>query len=157
MIKMAKEKFNLTKEGLEKVQAELNNLREVERPRIIAALKDARAQGDLSENADYDAARHEQSSVEGRIQELEYMVENVNIIEPPKNSVGLGSVVTIKYMDDDEEEVYSIVGPTEVDVNNNKISDKSPIGSAIVGAKEGDVCTVQAPNGSYDVKVIKIG
>ena len=153
---MAKEKFNLTKEGLEKVQAELNNLREVERPRIIAALKDARAQGDLSENADYDAARHEQSSVEGRIQELEYMVENVNIIEPPKNSVGLGSVVTIKYMDDDEEEVYSIVGSMEADPFENKISNESPLGKAIIGKKQGEEIEVASPTGSYKIKIEKV-
>ena len=103
---MEKKLVDLTQEGLDKIKEELEKLRNEDRPRIIQALKDARAQGDLSENADYDAARAEQASVEGRIQELEYMVDNCNIIEVSKDSVGIGSTVDIKYVDDGEKEIF---------------------------------------------------
>ena len=153
---MQKKIIEITQEGLDQVIEELNRLRNEDRPRIIQALKDARAQGDLSENADYDAARAEQATVEGRIQELEYMVDNHKIVETNKNEVGLGTTVEIKYVDDDETEVYKIVGPTEVDVNDNKISNESPIGKAICGHKKGDTCEVESPNGSYKVKIVSI-
>ena len=153
---MEKKVIDLTEEGLQKVIDELNKLRNEDRPRIIQELKDARAQGDLSENADYDAARAEQAKVEGRIQELEYMVDNHNIISVSKDVVGIGSTVEIKYVDDDEKEVYKIVGSTEVDVNENKISNESPIGKAINGHKKGDTCEVESPNGTYKVKIASI-
>ena len=153
---MEKKIIELTQEGLEQIQEELNKLRNEDRPRIIQALKDARAQGDLSENADYDAARAEQATVEGRIQELEYMVDNHKIIEVSKDVVGMGTTVVIKYVDDNEEETYKIVGPTEVDINENKISNESPIGKAICGHKKGDTCEVESPNGTYKVKVVSI-
>ena len=104
---MEKKLIDLTEEGLAKVKEELDRLRNEDRPRIIQALKDARAQGDLSENADYDAARAEQAKVEGRIQELEYMVDNHNIIEVSTDVVGMGSTVEIKYVDDGEVEEYT--------------------------------------------------
>ena len=153
---MEKKIFELTQEGLDAINAELDKLRNDDRPRIIQALKDARAQGDLSENADYDAARAEQAKVEGRIQELEYMVDNHKIIKIAKDEVGMGTTVVIKYIDDNEEETYKIVGPTEVDVNENKISTSSPIGAAISGHKKGDTCEVESPNGSYKVKIVSI-
>ena len=153
---MEKKLIDLTEEGLAKVKEELDKLRNEDRPRIIQALKDARSQGDLSENADYDAARAEQASVEGRIQELEYMVDNHNIIEVSKDVVGLGSVVEIKYVDDNEVEEYKIVGFTEVNLAENKISNESPIGKAICGHKKGDTCEVESPNGTYKVKITKI-
>lgn len=153
---MEKKIIELTQEGLEQIQEELNKLRNEDRPRIIQALKDARAQGDLSENADYDAARAEQAAVEGRIQELEYMVDNHKIIEVSKDVVGMGSTVVIKYVDDNEEETYKIVGPTEVNINENKISNASPIGKAISGHKKGDTVDVESPNGSYKVKITGI-
>lgn len=153
---MEKKLVDLTQEGLDKIKEELEKLRNEERPRIIQALKDARAQGDLSENADYDAARAEQATVEGRIQELEYMVDNCNIIEVSKDFVGIGSTVDIKYVDDGEKETYKIVGPTEVDIAENKISNESPIGKAICGHKKGDTCEVESPNGTYKVKIVSI-
>ena len=153
---MEKKLIDLTEEGLQKIQEELDKLRNEDRPRIIQALKDARAQGDLSENADYDAARDEQAKVEGRIQELEYMVDNHNIIEVSTDVVGMGSTVEIKYVDDNEKEVYKIVGPTEVDVAENKISNESPIGKAICGHSKGDTCEVESPNGVYKVKIVSI-
>ena len=155
---MEKKLIDLTEEGLAKVKEELDKLRNEDRPRIIQALKDARSQGDLSENADYDAAREEQAKTEARIKELEYIVDNANVIEKVDGEVGLGSKVTVNFVDDDEEEVYSIVGVTEVDVDNNMISKESPIGEALYGHKEGETVSVKLPNGgSYDIKIVKIG
>ena len=147
----------MTAEGLKQVQEELNKLRLEDRPRIIQAIKDARSQGDLSENADYDAAREEQAKTEARIKELEYIVDNANIIEKVDGEVGLGSTVTVEFVDDDEEEVYKVVGVTEVDVDNNMISKESPIGAALYGHKEGEVVEVKLPNGGgYEIKIVKI-
>jgi len=148
--------IELTKEGYDNIVSELDKLRTEDRPRIIQAIKDARAQGDLSENADYDAARAEQAKVEGRIKELEYIVDNHKIIKKKNNEVSLGSTVVIEYIDDNEEETYNIVGSTEVDVNNNKISNESPIGKAIYGAKVGETVDVESPNGVYQVKIVSI-
>ncbi len=154
---MAKKQIDLTAEGLKQVQEELNKLRLEDRPRIIQAIKDARSQGDLSENADYDAARDEQAKTEARIKELEYIVDNANIIEKVEGEVGLGSTVTVEFVDDDEEEVYKVVGVTEVDVDNNMISKESPIGAALYGHKEGEVVEVKLPNGGgYEIKIVKI-
>lgn len=150
-----KKEIKLTQEGLDAVIAELNQLRETERPRIIQAIKEARAQGDLSENADYDAARDDQAKCEARIKELEYMVEHAVIIEAAKTGiVGLGSTVTID--DDGDEDTYKIVGSLEADPFDNKISDESPIGKALCGAKVGDIVSVPSPNGNYDVKIVSI-
>jgi transcription elongation factor GreA len=158
MIKMAEKKtFDLTQEGLDQVKAELDKLRLEDRPRIIQAIKDARAQGDLSENAEYDAARDEQAKTEARIKELEYIVENANVVKASKTKVGIGSTVTVLYVDDDEEDEYKMVGETEVDIDNNKISQNSPIGKAIFGHKAGEVVEVEAPNGSYELKIVSIG
>ena len=154
---MAKKQIDLTADGLRQVQEELDKLRLEDRPRIIQAIKDARSQGDLSENADYDAAREEQAKTEARIKELEYIVDNANIIEKVDGEVGLGSTVTVEFVDDDEEEVYKVVGVTEVDVDNNMISKESPIGAALYGHKEGEVVEVKLPNGGgYEIKIVKI-
>ena len=153
-----KKEIKLTPKGFADIETELAKLREEDRPRIIQAIKEAREQGDLSENADYDAARDEQAKVEARIQELEYMLEHAIIIdEAPKGVVGIGATVTISYIDeDDDEDEYKIVGSLEADPFANKVSDESPIGKALCGAKEGDVVSVPSPNGSYDVKIVKI-
>lgn len=152
-----KKEIKLTSNGYLEVENELNKLREEDRPRIIQAIKEARAQGDLSENADYDAARNEQAQVEARIKELEYMIEHaVIIVEAPKDVVGLGSTVEIEYVDDDDTDEYKIVGSLEADPFENKISDESPIGKALSGKKVGDVVKVPSPNGDYDVKIVKI-
>ena len=152
-----KKTFDLTQEGLDQLKAELDKLRLEDRPRIIQAIKDARAQGDLSENAEYDAARDEQAKTEERIKELEYIVENANVVKASKSKVGIGSTVTVLYVDDDEEDEYKMVGETEVDIDNNKISANSPIGKAIFGKKAGEVVEVEAPNGSYELKIVSIG
>ena len=154
---MADEKIYLTSEVFLEIEEELNNLKNERRPEIIKALKDARALGDLSENADYDAARDEQAKVEGRILELEKILEKATIIESSKDGkVGLGSTVTIYYIDDEEEEEYMIVGSKEADPSENKVSNESPLAKAIMGAKEGDVRSVESPNGKYDVKIVSV-
>ena len=151
-------KIYLTDEGFLEIETELNELKNVRRPAVIKALKEARALGDLSENADYDAARAEQAQVEGRIQELEKIMENVEIIENADTSkVGLGTTVKIKYADDDDDiEEYRIVGSKEADPSNNKISNESPLAVAIFGAKVGEVRSVESPNGKYDVEIMEI-
>ena len=154
---MAKKEFLLTSEGFLDLETELNELKNVRRPKVIEAIKDARSQGDLSENADYDAARAEQAEVEGRIKELEYMLENAKIIQKESGHiVGLGSTVTISYVDDDDTEVYSIVGSMEADPFENKISNESPLGKAIIGKKQGEEIEVAAPTGSYKIKIEKV-
>ncbi len=154
---MSNSKYFLTNEGFLEIEEELNFLKAEKRPEIIKALKDARALGDLSENADYDAARAEQAQIEGRIVELEKIIENAEIIEKNKTDiVQIGNNVKIKYVDDDETEEYRIVGSKEVDPSKNKISNESPIAKAILNAKKGSICTVQSPNGTYDVEIIDI-
>ena len=152
-------KVYLTNEGFLEIEEELNHLKEVKRPEIIKALKDARALGDLSENADYDAARNEQAQIEGRIAELEKILETAEIIEKrDTDKVGLGTTVKIKYLeeDDDEIEEYRIVGSKEADPSNNKVSNESPLARGIMGARVGDECVVESPNGSYRVEIIEI-
>ena len=147
----------LTAEGYLELEQELNYLKNEKRPEVITALKEARALGDLSENADYDAARDEQAKVEGRIKQLEYQLEHAIINDNAKKDVvSIGTTVTILYVGDDEEEVYQIVGSLEADPFENKISNESPIGAAIMGKKVGDVISVESPNGSYDIKITKI-
>ena len=154
---MSKKDILLTSDGFLELEEELNELKNVRRPKVIEAIKDARSQGDLSENADYDAARNEQAEVEGRIKELEFMLANATIIEK-KNShiVDVGSTVTINYVDDDEEEVYHIVGRMEADPFENKISNESPIGKAIINKSEGDTVEISSPTGSYQIKIVSV-
>ncbi len=147
----------VTNEGLEQMKQELEDLIQVKRPEVIKALKEARALGDLSENAEYDAARQEQAQTEARIKELEAMIEHAVIIENvDTNEVSIGTRVTIEYVGDDDTEEYSIVGVKEADPFNNKISNESPIARAILGKKIGDIVSVDSPNGTYDVKVVAI-
>ena len=152
-------KVYLTNECFLEIEEELNHLKEVKRPEIIKALKDARALGDLSENADYDAARNEQAQIEGRIAELEKILETAEIIEKrDTDKVGLGTTVKIKYLEEDDEDIeeYRIVGSKEADPSNNKVSNESPLARGIMGARVGDECTVESPNGSYRVEIIEI-
>lgn len=152
-----KKEVYITKQGLEELQKELDYLKLEKRPEVINALKDARAQGDLSENAEYDSARQAQAEVEGRIAELEAMMEKVVVIkEVSKDKVSIGNTVTIKYIDDDETEEYTIVGVKEADPFNNKISNESPIAKAIMGFKAGEIVTVDSPNGKYEVEIVSI-
>lgn len=147
----------LTAEGYLELEAELNDLKINRRPEVIRLLKEARAQGDLSENADYDAAREEQATLEGRIKELEYKLEHCTIADnSSKDKVNVGLTVTISYLADGEEEEYKIVGSEEADPFANKISNESPIGAAIMGKTVGDVISVASPNGDFQVKITKI-
>ena len=152
-----KKEIYLTEKGLNELKEELNELKNVKRPENIQALKEARALGDLSENAEYDAARNEQAVIESRIQELEVMLENAVVITEVKtDTVGLGTKVTIKFIDDNDTDTYDIVGTKEADPFENKISNESPIAKAIIGKKVGDVATVTTETDSYDVEVLEI-
>jgi len=154
---MNNDKVYLTEEGLLEIEEELAHLKDVRRPEVIKALKDARALGDLSENADYDAARDEQAQIEGRILELEKIIEQAHIIEKRgTDTVSLGVTVKINYIDDEEVEEYRIVGSKEADPSNNKISNESPLAKAIMNRKKGDICSVESPNGKYDVEIVDI-
>ena len=145
----------VTKEGLEKMKAELEQLESIERPKITQQIAEARDKGDLSENAEYDSARTEQGILESRILELEQMIENAVIVEEiSKDKVSVGCTVTLKI--DGEKEVYTIVGMIEADPFNNKISYESPIAKAILDKKVKDKAMVDTPNGKYEVEIISI-
>ena len=147
----------LTQEGLDNLKNELDDLINVRRPENVQAIKEARALGDLSENAEYDAARNEQAVIEARIKQLEKMLENVSIIaDVSTDFVGIGNTVSIKYVDDDEEDEYKIVGSQEADPFESKISNESPIAQALFNHKVGDIVTVNSPNGAYQVEIIGI-
>ncbi len=144
-------KVVLTPEGYLELEAELNDLKLNKRPEVINALKYARSLGDLSENADYDAARNEQAQLESRIKELEYKLEHSEIIDnKDKQVANVGSTIVVEYEPGDEEE-YKLVGSLEADPFNNKISNESPIGKAVIGHKAGEKVSVESPNGSYEV------
>ena len=154
---MANNEILLTAKGYAELEEELNELRTTKREENIQAIKEARSHGDLSENSEYDAARDEQAKIEARIQELEYKLEHATIIEnKDSDKVNVGCDVTILYVDDDEEDTYSIVGSLEADPFENKVSNESPIGAALIGSKVGDIIPVVGPNGTYDIKVLKI-
>ena len=157
---MDKNKTLLTEQGYQELKDELDHLINVKRPENIKAIKDARSLGDLSENADYDAARNEQAEIEGRIQQLEKLLENVEIIDSLKQDKGIvnvGNTVSIKYMDDsDDVEEYQIVGSQEADPFACKISNESPIARALMNHKVGDVVDVESPNGVYQIEITSI-
>ena len=152
-----KKEIFLTKEGLNELQEELKDLKENKRPEVISQIKEARAQGDLSENAEYHAAKDKQGQIEARIKELEYIIDNASIISGTKSStIKIGSTVEIEYIDDKETETYKIVGSTEADPFENKISNESPIAVAILGKKVGETVSIESPNGNYDIKIVSI-
>ena len=157
---MEKSKTLLTHQGYQELKDELDHLINVRRPENIKAIKDARSLGDLSENADYDAARNEQAELEGRIKQLEKLLENVEIIDSLKQDKGIvnvGNTVSIKYMDDsDDVEEYQIVGSQEADPFAYKISNESPIAKALLNHKVGDIVSVDSPNGVYQVEITAI-
>ncbi len=147
----------LTEEGLNELKKELDYLKNEKRPEVIQALKEARALGDLSENAEYDAARAEQAEVEGKIASIEAMLENAEVIKDVNtNKVSIGTTVTLKYLEDGEVDTYTIVGSKEADPFDNKISNESPIAKAIIGSKKGELVTVDSPNGKYQVEILEI-
>jgi transcription elongation factor GreA len=152
---MTRKTIELTKDGLARLQAELNDLLTVKRAEATEAIKNARSLGDLSENSLYDQARAKQSFIEGRIQELESIIEQAKIVEgPATGEVGLGSKVVV-HIDGDEEE-FMIVGEPEADPANAKLSHTSPLGKALLGKKVGDVVEVDAPVGTITYRVEQV-
>ena len=145
--------------GYLELETELNYLKTDKRKEVLNSLKEARALGDLSENAEYDSAREEQGKLEARIKEVEYILEHATIIDDAqteKDKVTIGSTVSLQYDGDDEVEEYRIVGSQEADPFNNKISNESPIAMAILGKKVGQMAEVESPNGTYKVKIVKV-
>ena len=157
---MATKETILTAEGLIKLEDELNNLRTVRRQEVAERLKVAISYGDISENSEYDDAKSEQAFIEGRILELEQMINTATIIDDTDNKkkgvVSLGSVVVVKDMETGEEEVYTIVGTTEADPFENRISNESPVGAAILGQKVNTVVQVNTPVGELAYKIVKV-
>ena len=152
------DKQKLTKAGYKKLQDELKYLVDEAREEVKRQLAEARAQGDLSENADYDAARGKQAEVEGRIKEIENILANAEIIEESKTNskkVGLGSTITIRFLENNKEASYMIVGTVESDPVNGKISNSCPLGEALTGKSAGDVVEVKAIK-TYKVEILKI-
>jgi transcription elongation factor GreA len=150
----------ITHKGAEALKAELHQLKTVERPKVVEAIAEARAHGDLKENAEYHAAREQQSFMEGRIQELEGTLANAQIIDPtslPQDGrVVFGVTVSLLNIDTDEEKTYQIVGDYEADIKQNKISVSSPIARAMIGKEVDDIVTVQAPGGNIDYEITAI-
>jgi len=153
-------KVPLTVNGAEKLRVELHNLKTVERPNVIAAIAEARAHGDLSENAEYDAAKERQSFVEGRIVELEYKLSNAQIIDPKlldaDGNVVFGSTVDLEDVASGQKVTYQIVGDDEADLKVGKISISSPIARAMIGKYPGDVAEVQAPGGVREYEILDV-
>ena len=154
---MLDEKFYVTEEGLKELKEEYENLVHVVRNEVIEDLKAARAQGDLSENADYDAARDKQAQVEARIKELEHMIRNAEVISENRGTsyVRLGSTVTVEPMDTHEKITFTIVGTVEADPLNGKVSNATPLAEAILVKNVGTVVTVEVDE-PYDVKIVEI-
>ena len=156
--KMAK-KVLLTAEGLKKLQDELDNLKNVRRKENTAALKVAKSFGDLSENSEYDEAKNEQAEIEARISEIENMLKNAEIIDEDDvatDIVSIGAKITVKDVEDGEISDYLIVGSTEADPMKGKISDESPLGTALLGHKIGETVTVEAPMGKLEYEIVNI-
>ena len=153
------DKFPLTKEGFTALEQELKNLKGVERPNIIAAIAEARSHGDLSENAEYSAAKEKQSFIEGRIQELEAVISRAQVIGPSLNKgdiVRFGAVVLVVDEDTDKESKYQIVGDYEADIEKNKISLSSPLAKALIGKEVGDVAEYTAPGGKKSFEILEV-
>ena len=150
----------LTKKGAEQLQAELKNLKSIERPKVIEEIAEARAHGDLSENAEYHAAREQQSFIEGRIKELEGKLGIAEVIDTSKlnvqGKVVFGALVKLYDEDADTDVSYQIVGDLEADIAQGKISLSSPIGRALIGKLEGDEFTFQAPSGEKSYEILEV-
>jgi transcription elongation factor GreA len=150
----------LTARGAEQLRTELEQLKRVERPRVIEAIAEARAHGDLKENAEYHAAREQQGFIEGRIKDIEGKLSNAQIIDvsklPRTGKVVFGVTVDVLDVDKDEEHTYIIVGEDEADIKQGKISISSPIARGLIGKGEGDVALVQAPGGTRELEVMEV-
>ncbi len=150
----------MTKEGADALQEELNDLKLNRRPKVVAAIAEAREHGDLKENAEYHAAREQQGFIEGRLQDIEAKLSTSQIIDiksiPNRGKVIFGTTVTIVNLDTDKEVTYQIVGDDEANVKKNKISVNSPIARALIAKEEGDDVVVKAPSGEIDYEILKI-
>ena len=149
----------ITRRGFELLKSELQTLMSKERPAIQKAIAEARAHGDLRENAEYHAAKEKQSFIEGRIQEINARMANLHVVDPGQSrtdSIAFGATVTLAYVDTDETLKYQIVGPDEADIKANRISYLSPIARALIGKKSGDVVTVRVPKGDVEVEINSI-
>ena len=156
---MAKEIIYLTAEGYKKLRDELDHMRSVERPAISAAIAEARDKGDLSENAEYDAAKDEQRDIEARIEQLEKLLKNAEVVveeEIDLEKINIGCRVKLLDVEEDEEMEFKIVGSTEANSLQNKISNESPVGHALLGKKVGDVVDVETQAGMIQYKVLEI-
>ncbi|OUS38296.1 transcription elongation factor GreA [Rhodobacterales bacterium 56_14_T64] len=152
------DKIPMTPSGYAAIEAELKNLKTVERPAIIQAIAEAREHGDLSENAEYHSAREKHSFIEGRVKELEGVISFAEVINPAKLSgtIKFGAKVTLVDEDTDEEKTWQIVGEYEADVERGMLNIKSPIGRALIGKEEGDSVEVRTPGGQRAYEVLKI-
>ncbi len=156
---MEKKQLTYTKEGYQALVSELEYLKTTRRAEVKEALATARSYGDLSENSEYDEARNEQAKVESRITELESLIINAIVVDEAEidhSKVSVGSFVKIKNMKLKKEFEYTIVGTNEIDFLSGKISDQSPIGAALIGAREGDTVTVNSPSGEFKVKILSV-
>ena len=153
------ERIPMTAEGHAALQSELKTLKSVERPNIIAAIAEARAHGDLSENAEYHAAKEKQSFIEGRIAEIDDKLARADVIDVTKLSGGkirFGATVTLIDVDTEEESTYKIVGEDEADIKAGKLSISSPIARALVGKSEGDVVAIRVPSGTVEYEIEQV-
>jgi transcription elongation factor GreA len=152
------EKIPMTRRGFDALDAELKQLKTVDRPAIIRDIAEAREHGDLSENAEYHAAREKQGFIEGRIKELEGLLSLAEVIDPSKLSgaVKFGATVTIVDEDTDEEKTYQIVGETEADIENGLLNMRSPLARALIGKEEGDSVDVTTPGGTRSYEILSI-
>ncbi len=153
------ERVPITKSGFEALKNELTHLKAVARPQIIKAIEEARAHGDLSENAEYEAAKDRQSFIEGRISELEFKLSHADVIDPanlPKDKAVFGSHVVLENIDTGDGVVYQLVGPDESNIDAGRISVSSPLGKAIIGKKPGDEVVLQAPGGRRNYELLEI-
>jgi len=154
------QKYPMTVEGEKALRAELDQLKKVDRPRIIAAIAEAREHGDLKENAEYHAAREQQGFCEGRIQDIEGRLSTAQVIDvkaiPPTGKIIFGTTVKLINVETDEEITYKIVGEDEASIRHNKISVTSPIARALVGKEIGDVAVVRAPGGEIEYEIDKV-
>lgn len=154
------DKTPMTAKGAEKLRAELNELKSVQRPKVIQAIAEAREHGDLKENAEYHAAREQQGFIEGRIQEIEGKLSHAQIIDPTSlnanGKVVFGATVDLLDLETDKEVTYQIVGEDEADIKQSKISYSSPIARALIGKEKDDVAEVQAPGGVREYEIIAI-
>jgi transcription elongation factor GreA len=153
------DRIPVTRQGFEALKKELENLKKNERPENIKAIEEARAHGDLSENAEYAAAKDRQGFIEGRINELGFKLGNIDIIETdtlPKDRAVFGCKVVLENIETGEDVSYQLVGPDESDIENGRISVSSPLGKAIIGRKPGDELTLEVPAGKRSYELIEI-